>query len=162
MAMAAPPPPSLLRALPPCSPLTSCFSSSRGLHLRPCPSLRCSSPSADAASLSGKGSREYQPSFADDLLLAFFRAKMVEEVGWDSEKPGYSGLIEVASRLMIKGKSALETEQSAVRVLQSLFPPLLLVLFKALLAPIANGQLASMMVGELTEVTKFRHLRWYL
>uniref|UniRef100_A0A452XVM0 Beta-carotene isomerase D27-like C-terminal domain-containing protein n=1 Tax=Aegilops tauschii subsp. strangulata TaxID=200361 RepID=A0A452XVM0_AEGTS len=33
-----------------------------------------------------------------------------------------------------------------VRVLQALFPPLLLVLFKALLAPIANGQLASMMV----------------
>lgn len=87
---------------------------------------------------------------------------------------------------MIKGKSASETEQSAVchffcsspvppllpylhdfkvkfrypsmylfsykfqvRVLQALFPPLLLVLFKALLAPIGNGQLASMMVGEL-------------
>jgi hypothetical protein len=56
---------------------------------------------------------------------------------------------------MIKGKSALETEQSAVRVLRSLFPPLLLVLFKALLAPIANGQLASMMVGEFTQVTFF-------
>uniref|UniRef100_J3M3P1 Beta-carotene isomerase D27-like C-terminal domain-containing protein n=1 Tax=Oryza brachyantha TaxID=4533 RepID=J3M3P1_ORYBR len=122
---------------------------------------------ADAASPArGKAAREHQPSFADDLLLAFFRAKMVEEVGWDSEKPGYTGLIEVANRLMTRGKSALETEQSAVynfllsipnvttwaqvRVLQSLFPPLLLVLFKALLAPIADGQLASMMVGEFT------------
>ncbi|KAL5231169.1 hypothetical protein ABZP36_029945 [Zizania latifolia] len=78
---------------------------------------------------------------------------MVEEVGWDSEKLGYTGLIEVANRLMIKGKSALETEQSAVRVLQSLFPPLLLVLFKALLAPIANGQLASIMVARATALS---------
>ncbi|XP_015637867.2 beta-carotene isomerase D27, chloroplastic-like isoform X2 [Oryza sativa Japonica Group] len=142
MAMAPPSPPCLLRALLPVA-----SSSSRGLRRRPTTSLlRCSSPSADAASPSGEGGREYEPSFADDFLLAFFRAKMVEEVGWDSEKPGYNGLIEVANRLMIKGKSALETEQSAVRVLRSLFPPLLLVLFKALLAPIANGQLASMMV----------------
>ncbi|WVZ96079.1 hypothetical protein U9M48_041761 [Paspalum notatum var. saurae] len=64
----------------------------------------------DASAAPGKG-REYRPSFADDLLLAFFRSKMVE-----------------------------------VRVLQSLFPPLLLVLYKALLAPIANGQLAAMML----------------
>ncbi|EEC78456.1 hypothetical protein OsI_18323 [Oryza sativa Indica Group] len=54
---------------------------------------------------------------------------------------------------MVKGKSALETEQSAVRVLRSLFPPLLLVLFKALLAPIANGQLASMMVARATALS---------
>ena len=54
---------------------------------------------------------------------------------------------------MIKGKSASETEQSAVRVLQALFPPLLLVLFKALLAPIANGQLASMMVARATALS---------
>uniref|UniRef100_A0A0D3G2V8 Beta-carotene isomerase D27-like C-terminal domain-containing protein n=1 Tax=Oryza barthii TaxID=65489 RepID=A0A0D3G2V8_9ORYZ len=145
--MAPPSPPCLLRALP-----LVASSSSRRLRRRPTTSLlRCSSPSADAASPSGEGGREYEPSFADDFLLAFFRAKMVEEVGWDSEKPGYNGLIEVANRLMVKGKSALETEQSAVRVLRSLFPPLLLVLFKALLAPIANGQLASMMVGEFTQ-----------
>ncbi|KAL6594604.1 hypothetical protein ACP70R_048342 [Stipagrostis hirtigluma subsp. patula] len=135
------------------SPRASSSSSSRPpsslrLGRRPSSLLRCSSPQADAAAAAapGKGS-EYRPSFADDLLLAFFRSKMVEEVGWDSEKPGYAGLMEVANRLMIKGKSASETEQSAVRVLRSLFPPLLLVLFKALLAPIANGQLASVMVA---------------
>uniref|UniRef100_A0A0E0KY50 Beta-carotene isomerase D27-like C-terminal domain-containing protein n=1 Tax=Oryza punctata TaxID=4537 RepID=A0A0E0KY50_ORYPU len=149
--MAAPCPPCLLRALP---PVTSSSASSPGLRRRHVSSLlRCSSPSADAASPSGEGPREYEPSFADDFLLAFFRAKMVEEVGWDSEKPGYTGLIEVANRLMVKGKSALETEQSAVRVLRSLFPPLLLVLFKALLAPIANGQLASMMVARATALS---------
>jgi hypothetical protein len=31
----------------------------------------------DAAAAPGKGG-EYRPSFADDLLLAFFRSKMVE------------------------------------------------------------------------------------
>jgi hypothetical protein len=35
-----------------------------------------------------------------------------------------------------------------VRVLQSLLPPLLLVLYKVFLAPINNGQLAVMMLGE--------------
>ncbi|XP_015692891.1 beta-carotene isomerase D27, chloroplastic [Oryza brachyantha] len=150
---AVPSPPDLLRALPPAPGLA--YPSCRGLRRRrPSSSLRCSSPSADAASPArGKAAREHQPSFADDLLLAFFRAKMVEEVGWDSEKPGYTGLIEVANRLMTRGKSALETEQSAVRVLQSLFPPLLLVLFKALLAPIADGQLASMMVARATALS---------
>ncbi|KAJ1261449.1 hypothetical protein BS78_09G030300 [Paspalum vaginatum] len=125
-----------------------------GRRRRPSRRLRCSSPQVDAApaAASGKG-REYRPSFADDLLLAFFRSKMVEEVGWDSEKPGYAGLMEVANRLMVKGKSALETEQAAVRVLQSLFPPLLLVLYKALLAPIANGQLAAMMLARATALS---------
>ena len=92
---------------------------------------------------------------------------------------------------MVKGKSALETEQAAVchcscsflvcahlsvmetlipestlvfcvslfynrqvRVLQSLFPPLLLVLYKGLLSPIASGQLAAMMLGESTSSQK--------
>uniref|UniRef100_N1R325 Beta-carotene isomerase D27-like C-terminal domain-containing protein n=1 Tax=Aegilops tauschii TaxID=37682 RepID=N1R325_AEGTA len=136
----------LLPALPSRPPRTSSSSapSVQGPSRRPTSRLYCSSPPVGAPP-SGKGG-EYRPSLADDFLLAFFRAKMVEEVGWDSQKPGYEGLIEVANRLMIKGKSASETEQSAVRVLQALFPPLLLVLFKALLAPIANGQLASMMV----------------
>ncbi|GJM94495.1 hypothetical protein PR202_ga11142 [Eleusine coracana subsp. coracana] len=128
--------------------LSSPSSSSCGLNRRPSPPLRCSSPPVDAeAARPGEGG-EYQPSFVDDLLLAFFRSKMVEEVGWDSQKPGYAGLMEIVNRLMIKGKSASEAEQSSVRVLRSLFPPLLLVLYKALLAPIAGGQLASMMLGE--------------
>ncbi|PAN17083.1 hypothetical protein GQ55_3G100600 [Panicum hallii var. hallii] len=122
------------------------------LGRRPSRRLRSSSPQVDAAAAPEKGG-EYRPSFADNLLLAFFRSKMVEEVGWDSEKPGYAGLMEVANRLMVKGKSASETEQAAVRVLQSLFPPLLLVLYKALLAPIANGQLASMMLARATALS---------
>lgn len=36
------------------------------------------------------------------------------EVGWDSEKLGYDGLIDVVNRLMMKGRNNLETEQSAV------------------------------------------------
>jgi len=35
-----------------------------------------------------------------------------------------------------------------VRVLKSLFPPFILVLFKMLIAPIGGGKVASMMVGE--------------
>ncbi|VAH01750.1 unnamed protein product [Triticum turgidum subsp. durum] len=140
----------LLPALPSCPPRapSSSAPSARGPSRRLASRLYCSSPPVEAPP-SGKGG-EYRPSFADDFLLVFFRAKMVEvsEVGWDSQKPGYDGLIEVANRLMIKGKNASETEQSAVRVLQALFPPLLLVLFKALLAPIANGQLASMMLEQ--------------
>ncbi|XP_066363065.1 beta-carotene isomerase D27, chloroplastic-like isoform X1 [Miscanthus floridulus] len=143
---------------------SSCPPSSPQLGRRPSRRFRCSSPQVDAAAAAppGKGGK-YRPSFADDLLLAFFRSKMVEEVGWDSEKPGYAGLMEVANRLMVKGKSALETEQAAfsvslfynrqVRVLQSLFPPLLLVLYKGLLSPIANGQLAAMMLARATALS---------
>ncbi|ONK63212.1 uncharacterized protein A4U43_C07F12550 [Asparagus officinalis] len=96
---------------------------------------------------------EYKPGPLDDLLLRFFRQKMVEEVGWDSEKAGYVGLIEVANRLMMRGKSNLETEQSAVRVLKSLFPPFILVLFKMLIAPIGGGIVASMMVARATALS---------
>ncbi|KAK3137591.1 hypothetical protein QOZ80_5BG0454340 [Eleusine coracana subsp. coracana] len=133
--------------------LSSPSSSSFRLNRRPSSLLRCSSPPVDAeAARPGEGG-EYQPSFIDDLLLAFFRSKMVEEVGWDSQKPGYAGLMEIVNRLMIKGKSASEIEESAVRVLRSLFPPLLLVLYKALLAPIAGGQLASMMLARATALS---------
>ncbi|KAG2616188.1 hypothetical protein PVAP13_3NG154232 [Panicum virgatum] len=137
---------------PPSSSSSSWPPSPLLLGRRPSRRLRSSSPQVDAAAAPGK-SRKYRPSFADDLLLAFFRRKMVEEVGWDSEKPGYAGLMEVANRLMVKGKSASETEQAAVRVLQSLFPPLLLVLYKALLAPIAHGQLAAMMLARATALS---------
>ncbi|KAG0478329.1 hypothetical protein HPP92_013048 [Vanilla planifolia] len=100
-----------------------------------------------------KEKREYKPGYVDDLLLNFFRNKMVEEVGWDSEKPGYDGLIEVVNRLMRKGRNNLETEQAAVRILKSLFPPLLLVLFKVLIAPLGGGKLASMMVARATALS---------
>ncbi|KAJ6823947.1 beta-carotene isomerase D27, chloroplastic [Iris pallida] len=95
---------------------------------------------------------EHKPGPLDDLLLNFFRKKMVQEVGWDSEKPGYDGLMEVVNRLMMKGKSNLETEQSAVRVLKSLFPPFLL-LFKMLIAPISQGKVASLMVARATALS---------
>ncbi|XP_042406609.1 beta-carotene isomerase D27, chloroplastic-like isoform X2 [Zingiber officinale] len=95
---------------------------------------------------------DYKPGLLDDMLLIFFRKKMVEEVGWDSKKPGYDGLIEVANHLMLKSKSISETEQSAVRVLQSLFPPLLLVLFKMLIAPVNEGKVASMMLARTTAI----------
>jgi len=43
----------------------------------------------DAAAAPGK-SREYRPSFADDLLLAFFRRKMVEVSSIDPLLPSCS------------------------------------------------------------------------
>ncbi|KAM0954497.1 putative beta-carotene isomerase [Dioscorea sansibarensis] len=96
---------------------------------------------------------EYKPGPLDDLLLAFFRRKMVEEVGWDSEKPGYDGLMEVVNQLMMKGRSSSEIEQSAVRVLISLFPPFLLPLFKMLITPIQDGKIASMMLARATALS---------
>ncbi|XP_066367516.1 uncharacterized protein [Miscanthus floridulus] len=56
---------------------SSCPPSSPQLGRRPSRRFRCSSPQVDAAAPPGKGG-EYRPSFADDLLLAFFRSKMVE------------------------------------------------------------------------------------
>lgn len=37
-----------------------------------------------------------------------------QEVGWDSEKPGYEGLIEVANRLMMNGRTNSDTKEAAV------------------------------------------------
>jgi hypothetical protein len=82
------------------SPYRVSSPSSREPCRRPTPPLRCSSPpvidslpavfllcqrgiallirlQVDAAPESAKGG-EYRPSFYDDLLLAFFRSKMVE------------------------------------------------------------------------------------
>lgn len=40
---------------------------------------------------------------------------MIEQaVGWDSRKPGYDGLIEVANRLMMKGKNNSDTRDATV------------------------------------------------
>ncbi|KAJ3676064.1 hypothetical protein LUZ60_003476 [Juncus effusus] len=95
---------------------------------------------------------EYKPGLFDDLLLNFFRHKMVQEANWDSEKEGYDGLIEIANQLM-KGKTRHETEQSAVRVIKSLFPEWLLVLFKKIFVPIYDGKLASLMVARATAIS---------
>nr|QCL07941.1 chloroplast carotenoid isomerase [Nervilia fordii] len=98
----------------------------------------------------GTTKREYKPGFVDNILMSFFRKKMTEEVGWDSEKVGYDGLIEVVNRLMMERRSNLQIEQSAVRILNSLFPPLILVFFKILIAPMGEGKLASMMAARAT------------
>ncbi|KAK9084355.1 hypothetical protein Scep_030826 [Stephania cephalantha] len=110
------------------------------------------SQSMDSASVVDSKS-EYKLGVFDRLFLDLFRSKMVQEVGWDSEKPGYDGLIEVANQLMVKARSNAETVETAVRILRSLFPPLLLELYKMLVAPIGNGKLAAIMVARVTALT---------
>ncbi|KAK3034633.1 hypothetical protein RJ639_033588 [Escallonia herrerae] len=95
---------------------------------------------------------QYNPGFLDHLFLNLFRNKMAQEIGWDSKKPGYDGLIEVANRLMI-GRSNSETREAAVRILKSLFPPLLLELYQMLIAPIGEGKVAAMMVARVTALS---------
>ncbi|KAK6120135.1 hypothetical protein DH2020_046041 [Rehmannia glutinosa] len=89
--------------------------------------------------------KEYSPGVVDDLFLNVFRSRMAQEIGWDSEKPGYDGLIDVAHRIMV-GRSNSEATEAAVRILVSLFPPIILKLYKRLVSPIAGGKVASEMV----------------
>ncbi|EXB28573.1 hypothetical protein L484_009732 [Morus notabilis] len=96
---------------------------------------------------------EYKPGVFDDLFLNLFRDKMVQEVGWDSDKAGYGGLIEVANHLVMKSKSNSNTTEAAVRILRSLFPPWLLELYKMLVAPLAGGKVAAVMVARVTALT---------
>ncbi|KAL3336472.1 hypothetical protein AABB24_032284 [Solanum stoloniferum] len=88
----------------------------------------------------------------DNLFLSLFRNKMVQETGWDSEKPGYQGLIEVAHRLTV-GQDNSKTRDAAVRILKSLFPPLLLELYRILVAPIHSGKFAALMVARVTALS---------
>ncbi|KAK1277961.1 hypothetical protein QJS04_geneDACA007057 [Acorus gramineus] len=136
-------------------PLSSSLSSlpslkPKTLHRNPNFRLCCSSTQSETIE---EGKLEYKPGMFDGLFLSFFRHKMVEEVGWDSEKPGYDGLIEVVNRLMMKGRTNLETEEAAVRVLRSLFPPFLLELFQLLIAPLGEGKVAAMMVARATALS---------
>ncbi|XP_012569983.1 beta-carotene isomerase D27, chloroplastic isoform X2 [Cicer arietinum] len=93
----------------------------------------------------------YKPGVFDDLFLNLFRNKL--EVGWDSKKAGYDGLIEVANRLMMKGTTNSHTIEATVRILRSLFPPFLLELYKMLIAPIGGGKVAAIMVARVTALT---------
>ncbi|KAF6146190.1 hypothetical protein GIB67_005838 [Kingdonia uniflora] len=97
----------------------------------------------------------YKAGVFDDLFLTLFRNRMVQEVGWDSEKPGYDGLIEVANHLMTKGgrNNNSETVEAAVRILKSFFPPYLLDLYKMLVAPLGGGKVAAVMVARVTVLT---------
>lgn len=52
----------------------------------------------------------------DRVSLGMNRADVVfdwQEIGWDSEKPGYDGLIDVAHRIMV-GRSNSEATEAAV------------------------------------------------
>ncbi|XP_049343647.1 beta-carotene isomerase D27, chloroplastic isoform X4 [Solanum verrucosum] len=84
-----------------------------------------------------------KPKVFDNLFLSLFRNKMVQETGWDSEKPGYQGLIEVAHRLTV-GQDNSKTRDAAVRILKSLFPPLLLELYRMLVAPIHSARVTAL------------------
>ncbi|XP_076905463.1 beta-carotene isomerase D27, chloroplastic-like isoform X2 [Bidens hawaiensis] len=95
---------------------------------------------------------EYTPGVLDHVFLKLFRNKMAQEVGWDSEKPDYDGLIDVANRLML-ARTNSETKDAAVRILRSLFPPMLLELYKILIAPVARGKLAAVMVARVTALS---------
>ncbi|KAG8389571.1 hypothetical protein BUALT_Bualt02G0243000 [Buddleja alternifolia] len=97
-------------------------------------------------------SKEYSPGVLDDTFLNVFRSRMAQEIGWDSEKPGYDGLIDVAHHIMI-GRSNSEATEAAVRILRSLFPPLLLELYKMLISPIAGGEVAAVMVARVTALS---------
>ncbi|KAL8171923.1 hypothetical protein V2J09_023727 [Rumex salicifolius] len=88
----------------------------------------------------------YNPGPLDDLFLNLFRKKMVQETGWDSDKPGYDGLIEVSNKLML-GRTSSDVNDATVRILRSLFPPFLLDLYRLLITPVGGGQLAAVMVG---------------
>ncbi|KAL8527198.1 hypothetical protein ACS0TY_005176 [Phlomoides rotata] len=96
--------------------------------------------------------KEYSPGFIDDLFLNVFRSKMAQEIGWDSEKPGYDGLIDVAHRIMV-GRSNSDATEAAIRILRSLFPPWLLELYKKLISPLAGGEVAALMVARVTTVS---------
>ncbi|CAM8959401.1 unnamed protein product [Rhodiola kirilowii] len=117
-------------------------------------SVSCNSDSTLAAT-----GAPYKPGVLDDVFLNVFRAKMVEEVGWNSEKPGYDGLIEVATHLMMKTRNNTDTKDAAVRILifvrilVALFPSWLLQLYKKLIAPLGGGQVAAVMVARVTAIT---------
>ncbi|KAJ7558603.1 hypothetical protein O6H91_04G047500 [Diphasiastrum complanatum] len=89
----------------------------------------------------------------DRLLLTLFRDKMVQEVGWDSKKEGYDGLIEVSRHLMAKYKTSPHIEEATVRILKSLFPSFLLPLFRRLIVPLAGGKIAAVMTARVTQAT---------
>eukprot|EP00250_Pteridium_aquilinum_P006040 c16027_g1_i2 orf=111-902(+) len=95
----------------------------------------------------------YSPTPLDAVFLRLFRNKMAQEAGWDSPKRGYDGLIEIANYLFKKCKDRTEAEASSVRILRSLFPPFLLPLFRALIAPLFGGKPAAILTARVTQAT---------
>jgi len=79
------------------------------MHRRPRRSFLLATPTENGAT-----QLNYEPGPLDNIFLFLFRKKMAKEVGWDSNKPGYDGLIEVANCLMTKYRNKLDTEQATV------------------------------------------------
>ncbi|KAM3373631.1 beta-carotene isomerase D27, chloroplastic isoform X1 [Capsicum galapagoense] len=115
------------------------------------PRVSCFSKSTSSETKSPYTSTSTSTVF-DNLFLSLFRNKMVQETGWDSQKPGYEGLIEVAHRLTLAQDNS-QTRDAAVRILRSLFPPLLLELYRMLVAPIDGGKFAALMVARVTALS---------
>ncbi|XP_024190770.1 beta-carotene isomerase D27, chloroplastic isoform X2 [Rosa chinensis] len=144
---------------PPRISFSSCSNSSwQQRHLRlqskPKSQLRICSRFRVSSCLIKEGERQkHKGGVVDELLLNVFRNKMVKQVGWDSHKPGYDGLIEVANRMMLNNPTNSDTKEAAVRVLISLFPPFLLELYKLLIAPIQGGKIAAFMVARVTAIS---------
>ncbi|CAF1702799.1 hypothetical protein HID58_053096 [Brassica napus] len=116
-------------------------------------SLHTSVPILNISQVEGSSKSEYKPGVLDDFFMQSFRNKLVEEVGSDSDKPGYVGLIELVKLLLLKSRSRSESNDAAVRILKSLFPPLILELYKLLIAPLAQGKIAALMVARVTVLT---------
>ncbi|BBN01411.1 beta-carotene isomerase [Marchantia polymorpha subsp. ruderalis] len=113
----------------------------------------CKAMQGESPSESNSTIPEYKAGPLDDLFFKIFRQKMAEEVGWNSDIPGYDGLIEVVKYLYTRNTSKEATEASTVRVLTSLFPGWLLPLFRQLIAPISDGKVAAIMTAFVTQAT---------
>ncbi|CAG7881797.1 unnamed protein product [Brassica rapa] len=145
----------LLRVPPPSPTIVFSYSSSprsttRSLNLTR--RVRCRVSNSTEV-VEGASKSEYKPGVLDDFFMQSFRNKLVEEVGSDSDKPGYVGLIELVKLLLLKSRTRSETNDAAVRILKSLFPPLILELYKLLIAPLAQGKIAALMVARVTVLT---------
>ncbi|OAE21681.1 hypothetical protein AXG93_4170s1220 [Marchantia polymorpha subsp. ruderalis] len=114
----------------------------------------CKAMQGESPSESNSTIPEYKAGPLDDLFFKIFRQKMAEEVGWNSDIPGYDGLIEVVKYLYTRNTSKEATEASTVRVLTSLFPGWLLPLFRQLIAPISDGKVAAIMTGKSQALTE--------
>lgn len=69
----------------------------------------------------------------NQLVMQLFRNKMVAALGDDTEKEGYAGIIDLTRKLNYKFMPR-QTQQTTVKILQSLFPAWLLPLFKVMFA----------------------------
>lgn len=94
-----------------------------------------------------------EPNLFDIFALALFRRKLVEAVGWSSPKSGYEGMIEEARRLLLMHPNKQRSEEDAVAILRTMFPPGLLPLFKKYIAPIGGGRPAAILTAWVTQLT---------